>query len=318
MRKNTIRVLENAPATSLKLAIKAFTSTCKASGLSKSTIDYYSYRLQALQKNLGNDCPPADVTAERIRKFVSDELNNKSKTTAHHAHVVLNVFFKWLTSEGILDENPMLRVEKPRRSQKVIQSFSAEQIEAMLDACDNTFSGLRDKAIFLVLFDCALRASELCSLNVEDVDFTENTILVREGKGGKARIVPFSVATARALSSYLTRRPDDLETDALFVSVNRNRLTRFALKDIIKKRCETAGIIGVRCSPHTFRHTAAITFLRNGADAFAVQRLLGHTTLDMTRRYCNMTDGDLAEKHRAFSPANSLQSSKQKPGKRLK
>ena len=206
--------------------------------------------------------------------------------------------------DGLLDQNPIDRVDKPRRRRAVISTFSPEEVESILATCRNDFVGVRDRAIILTLLDCGLRASELCGLRLEDIDWREQTLLV-VGKGDKERIVPFGSAVRRVLGEYIGRR-GDLPCRELFVSVYGEPINRHRLRAIVRRRCEAAGIKGVRCSPHTFRHTFAVMFLRAGADAFTLQKLLGHSDLAMTRRYCELSRTDVLEKHRLFSPADRL------------
>jgi len=99
----------------------------------------------------------------------------------------------------------------------------------------------------------------------------------------------------------------DLETTALFVGHYGDPIDRTRLRDIVKKRCKKAGIKGIRPSPHTLRHTCAVWYLRNGGDTFTLQRLLGHTSQEMTRRYCEtLNSEDVQKKHTSYSPADNI------------
>jgi site-specific recombinase XerD len=137
-------------------------------------------------------------------------------------------------------------------------------------------------------------------------------------KGDKERTIWFGLTTTQALRQYLTRR-GELDHNKLFVSHTGEPINRYRVRNIIVERSEQAGISGVRCSPHSLRHTCAVTFLRNGASAFDVQRLLGHSTLDMTKRYVSLVDSDLMDAHAKASPVDNIASIKAKFGrKRLK
>jgi site-specific recombinase XerD len=129
------------------------------------------------------------------------------------------------------------------------------------------------------------------------------------GKGGKERLIPIGREVQRVLWRYVYRhraRPRMEKRDFLFITRDGDQVTKSRLEILMKKYGQKAGITGVRCSPHTLRHTAAITFLRNGGDVFSLQRILGHTTLEMTRHYCELADVDVKRAHLTASPVDNL------------
>jgi integrase/recombinase XerD len=152
--------------------------------------------------------------------------------------------------------------------------------------------------------DTGLRISEAISLKLEDIDWNRNSVKVM-GKGSKERIVPFGRAVRKALMAYLDRR-GNLDTDMLFVTEYGETVRRQKALEAIKALGKKAGITGVRVSPHTLRHTFAKTFLVNGGDPFTLQQILGHTTLDMTRKYIALANSDLQTAHSKYSPADKL------------
>jgi len=207
---------------------------------------------------------------------------------------------EWLTA------NPMEKVEKVRVPRKVVETFTAAHIEAMLATCNpRSFNGARLRAIILALLDCGLRVSELCGLAMDDVSWDEGTLRVM-GKGAKERIVPFGEATRQALLSYVARRGTIPGQPALFVTCYGDAMNRHEAYRTLSECGKRAGVTGVRCSPHTLRHTFAVMYLRNGGDAFTLQNLLGHSDLAMTRRYCELSQTDALAKHRQCSPGDSF------------
>jgi site-specific recombinase XerD len=179
-------------------------------------------------------------------------------------HSYLASFFAWMTAEGFLTISPMKRVVAPidREKNKVVP-FSAKQAEQLLCASTTGPFPLRDEAIVLFLLDTGVRASELVSIKMEDLDRSNKTASVL-GKGNKRRIVRYGLETSRALWRYICTRLDGLEPKApLFVSCNGHRsgsaLTADGLADIIERLGDAAEIHGVRCSPHTLRHTFAVS-----------------------------------------------------------
>ncbi len=305
-------IMQEVPATNEPIlaafdaAVDAFYDRCRAENRAENTLHFYRYRLAAFRKFLVRkrlDLTPAEVTTQLIREFITDERNRVSAVTSEKSCVSLKVFFSFLIDEGLLDVNPTATIRKPKVKRKIIEAFSREQIAAMLKTCSHTFSGYRDLAIIMVLFDCGLRASELCGLIMDDMNWEQRTIKVT-GKGNKERIVPFGEETYKVLQAYLPKRKVVSTTASVFIARTGNCLDRHDLDRIVKAVGKKAGVKGVRVSPHIFRHTFAVTYSRNGGDAFSLQKLLGHSSLEMTRRYTELSQNDVIEKHRRYSPGD--------------
>lgn len=211
--------------------------------------------------------------------------------------------------EMLVEETPFSRVKIPRAAGKVIRAFSNAQLEELVNAVNTDMpEGYRDYAIILTLLDTGIRVSELTGLRLGDVQMEERTLKVM-GKGNKERMVPFGKGVQRVLWGYINRvRPGPalVRNDFLFLTADGRPLTKNRVEFRMKKYGSRAGITGVRCSPHTLRHTAAISFLRNGGDVFSLQRLLGHRSLEMTRRYCEVADVDVQNAHATASPVDNL------------
>ena len=155
----------------------------------------------------------------------------------------------------------------------------------------------------LILLDTGLRISEVVSIKEQDIDWNRNSIRVM-GKGSKERVVPFGRTVKRALLAYLKRRGHIVGNDHIFVSELGDPLWREPVRRNIRKYGARAGLTGVRCSPHTFRHTFACNWIRNGGDVFSLQRILGHSTMHTVRLYVNLADSDLEAAHLKWSPVD--------------
>jgi site-specific recombinase XerD len=225
----------------------------------------------------------------------------KASTVATY-HRNIRAFFSWLVKEGIIEESPMEAIPAPVCRADQIQPFTEGQIKDLLAAAKSDHK-LRDKAILLFLLDTGARASELCNLNRSEVDLRNRRCTVL-GKGNKRRELYFSEFTQQALTHYLRQRGDD--QDGLFLSERGGSLKREGLLQLIQRLGKKAGIEVVRCSPHTFRHTHAIEFLRSGGNTFSLQLMLGHTSLAMTNRYVALAQADIEEQHRMNSPVMRL------------
>jgi len=224
----------------------------------------------------------------------------------YHNH--LRPLFHWLIQEGILESSPMDAISPPIARADQIQPFSERQVEALMVAANKTTHKKRDTAIVYFLLDTGVRASELCDLKLSNLDMGTRRAVVL-GKGNKQRSVYFGRTTAKALWNYL--REDERESDSAVFQSDRGNgtgeaLTRSGLLQLIERLGVIAQIEAVRCSPHTFRHTFAVTFLRNGGNVFTLQQMLGHTNLAMTNRYVAVSQGDIERQHRQFSPVDCM------------
>lgn len=216
----------------------------------------------------------------------------------------LRAFFTWAVKDGLLDADPMARIPRVVDRPDDVRPFTLEQMRALLEAARDSREGERNYALLLFLADTACRVSEACALRWGDVDLSARMASV-EGKGGKRRSVPFSATTGKALFAYVRQDGRD-PADAVFESERGGPMNRNAVRLLFGRLKKAAGITGVRCSAHTVRHFGATEFLRNGGQAFALQRMLGHTTLVMTRRYTDVVDADVAAQHRQASPVEGL------------
>jgi site-specific recombinase XerD len=233
-----------------------------------------------------------------------------SPRTIQYYFNYLRGFCRWLQSENVIDESPMTGLLVPRVERDPIQPFNTEQINALLAAAAQSVQPKRNEAILLFMLDTGVRASELCSLSYKDLElhgsYGQATVL---GKGRKKRTLPFSRRAARAMWQYLRDSPRP-EHSAVFLS-DRGQgagapFTRSGLLQLFERLGAAAGIRGVRCSPHTMRHTFAINFLRAGGNTFTLQQILGHTALHMTMKYCAIAQADIENQHKMFSPADRL------------
>jgi len=301
------RAAKAAPRVPLTEAVRLFLKRSEAKGLSPRTVQFYRERLGVFLRWLEVQRLPAmeaqDVSPSAIREFLAHERKRTSPATAKHAYASLSAFYHFCEREEIVPANPMKQVEKPRTPARLVEPLTHEEARVMLAACGKGFLGARMKAMLLTLLDCGLRLSELCGLTLDDVSLDGQSLKVM-GKGARERLVPFGEASKRALKEYLAHRGELSGERALFVGVYgapmQPRRVHKALEDCGK----LAGVKGVH--PHKFRHTFAVMYLRNGGDAFSLQRALGHSSLEMTKRYCALADADLAEKHRLASPGDKF------------
>jgi site-specific recombinase XerD len=224
----------------------------------------------------------------------------------YHSH--LRTFFRWLVDEGGVDACPMDGIAPPIARADQIQPFTETQVAALMQAARKSRHPRRDEALVLFLLDTGVRASELAGLRMENVDLTGKRAVVL-GKGNKHRTVYFGRATTKALWQYLNAEPREV-TEPLFHSDRGPQagepLSRWGVRQIIERMGVVAKVEATRCSPHTFRHTFAVSFLRNGGNVFTLQQLMGHTSTAMTQRYVALAQADIEQQHRQFSPVDRI------------
>jgi site-specific recombinase XerD len=281
---------------------------CKVEGFAPKTIKNYRSFIKPFIAYCRNELGIEDtlaLTAIHIRSYLLTFKDRVKPYTFHDYFRAIKRFFNWLVDEGILSISPMANMKPPRIPKTLIQPFRLEDLRTLLALCDDkTFLGIRNKAIILIFLETGLRLSELATIQIQDIDFDRSVIKVM-GKGAKERVVAIQHKTQKAILHYLINRKDT--HPCLWVTEEHRPLTLRGIQIMIIRLGQRAGLKNVRCSPHTFRHTAATMCLDNGAGEFEVQAMLGHSTLTMTRRYvASLNSEKAAEAHKRFSPVEHL------------
>ena len=309
-----------AVASGLETLARDYILNCEVEGKSPKTIAIYGMVIRNfIWYCRKNDFPEAhELTAMHIRKFIfylMTETNRwgidspatrkpVSKTTINDYFRALRCFFNWLEREDHISGNAFNSIRTPRADDKVIEPLDENEMSGLLSHCSrNTVLNVRDKAIVSVLLDCGLRISELANLTTNDIDFETGAISIRNGKGGKQRIVCLGKTALYALRKYVIYYRK-CETDRVFASRSGEPLEIGGIEILIRRLGQKAKI---KIHPHKLRHTYAITYLRNGGDVFSLKYILGHSTLHMTMRYLQSLDAsDAAKAQRKFSPLDNL------------
>lgn len=228
----------------------------------------------------------------------------------------LRTFFRWLVTEGVLTASPLDIIRAPVAREDDIIPFTPAQVAALQAAALAGRNPRRDLAILLMLVDTGLRVSEMCALNGSDINHQTRALAV-VGKGQKKRLVHFGAGTARALWRYHQQRfpgqvkGDDVPGGAALFTSDRGpgaggRITRNGIGQMFQRMGLLAKVENARCSPHTCRHTFAISYLTNGGQPFALMRLLGHTKMETTLRYVRYTQAMMGEQYQMLSPVDRM------------
>lgn len=275
-------------------------------GLSDNTIQAYSRDLTRLgtfleQKNLS----PLRVSRDQIIAYLSSLRRSLSARSVARNISAVRSFFRFLTSEGHIQENPARLLETPRLGRRLPEILSRDEVDRLLTQPDpSTPAGSRDRAMLELLYAAGLRVSELIGLKVLNINL-ESGYLRTVGKGAKERLVPIGGNAVAAVKDYLLNgRPlmiRGANPPHLFLNFRGRPLTRQGFWKIIKQYGRTAGIKKV-ITPHTLRHSFATHLLEAGADLRAVQVMLGHEDISTTQIYTHITRDRLVELHEKYHP----------------
>jgi len=312
-------------ATDLSGLISGYSLCAQTEGKSPNTIAIVANSVKYLNDFLGTNGLSTNVTqigVRELRVFIlhpqqkrcfSNHPYSKTQQRGLSGHTVntytrsIRAFWSWLVEEEIIEGNPFSRLKIPKPPKKVIATFSQYQIESLLSIMNNSPEGYRDMVIILTLLDTGLRVNELINLKMDNVWLEESLIKVL-GKGNKERLVPIGKQIRKLLWRYISRyRPEPVRPnlDNLFLNRDGRPLTKNRLDSLMKHYGKLAGLTGIRCSPHTFRHTFCIQFLRNGANLFSLQQMTGHSSLEVLRGYVALAESDLNIAHQRFSPVDN-------------
>jgi integrase/recombinase XerD len=276
-------------------------------GLAKNTQEAYSHDLNLFFGYLEGECITdiKSIREEHIINFLSI-LKTKEYATSSLSRILIaiKVFFRYAKREELVSTDIAFYLESPRLWQIIPEVLSTSEVEKLLAQPDSeTPLGARDKAIFEVLYATGLRVSEVCSLNIYDVDDQYVKVL---GKGGKERVVPIGRKALAAVDYYLSHFRDKAgfeQEKALFLSRTGKRIDRFRVWDRIKHYAKMSGV-QKNISPHTLRHSFATHLLDNGADLRVIQEMMGHANINSTDRYMHISRQNLQERFHSFHPRN--------------
>ncbi|MEW5976583.1 MAG: tyrosine recombinase XerC [Acidobacteriota bacterium] len=249
-----------------------------------------------------------EIDHHLIREFLGHLYGLKiEKSSMARKLSSIRSFCKFLFREHLLKNNPALLVKTPKVPKKIPRHLTVENTVKLIESPDlDAPLGKRDRAILELLYACGVRVSELSGLNLEDVNFRDNLLLVR-GKGRKERWVPFGHHCYQALRCYLEQRVSDAGATAegskapLFLNHLGTRLSTRSVARLIDKYVLVSGL-GQKVTPHAMRHSFATHMLNSGADLRSIQELLGHKNLATTQRYTHLSIGHLMEQYDKAHP----------------
>ncbi|MFP4344261.1 MAG: tyrosine-type recombinase/integrase [Anaerolineales bacterium] len=330
--------MSKRPSITLSQSIEGFVLFKRGERLSKNTIADYLNSFQHLIRYLDEADPLIeDIVPSQISAFLAHlgtvpQTNDNgfaphptkplSKKSLLNIHTALSSMWTWAVEEGLTSRHVMSHVPRPDPEKRVIVPFTKNEINRIFKACRRTApyfhnrtrdkdkvsnkrpTATRDEALICLLVDTGIRASELCNATIRDLDMANRRLKVY-GKGAKERVLPFGDTTARLLWRYMVERPAAEPSHPLFALITNDKkpIARRLLWQTVRRIADRAEVPDAH--PHRFRHTFAIEYLRNGGDIYTLQRLLGHSSLDMVRTYLAIAQADVEAAYRKASPLDN-------------
>lgn len=268
-------------------------------GYSENTISSYRRDLKQFDKYLTerHNTSVYNVSRAHISSFITALMGMGMKASSIERHVAaIKSFFGYLIREGKIKSSPTSDIELPKKGKKLPKALTMLEAKNLVESP----KGAKDKAIMELLYATGIRASELISLTLNDINMDVGFIKCF-GKGGKERIVPVGVSAVTAIKQYIeTKRPKN-GSDILFLDKMGKKLTRQGLWFIVKKYVKLSGVRS-SASTHTLRHSFATHLLEHGADLRSVQEMLGHSDISTTQVYTSVSRERLKKIYRSAHP----------------
>ena len=279
-----------------------------ARGIADITIRNYRLHLHSISKHLDINLPLSDLSKRHLDEMI---MSMRASGLAHNSIAtyvrMLHTFFNWCNREELTDIN----IANIKEKETVKETYSDEELELLLKRPDKkaNFSEYRNWVIVNFFMNCGCRASTVRNIQNRDVDLKARQIIFRHNKNGRIQVVPLCSRMVLILNDYMSVRKGKPE-DYLFCTQYGDKLTEGALRTAIVRYNQSRGV--EKTSIHLFRHSFAKKYLVDcGGDAFMLQRLLGHSTLNMTKHYCAIFDSDIAKNFDRLSPLEQLSKPKE-------
>lgn len=280
-------------------ATAAYIAYLKATRYSLNTVASYERIYARFGLSLPQAQPVATIKPSQVINYLASLEHVKAKTVLNH-YIALSSLWSWLLSTGQASEHIVRKVPKPKAYPREILPLKQDEVRMLLKATEGQpWVGRASRAMIYMMLDNGLRSSEMCAAKVYDLDFSRGELRVL-GKGNKERILPVSEFTLKQIRIYHDSRYNLRSDSPLFATGYDQPMQRRRLRRTLVRLGELADI--PRVHPHRFRHTFAVNYLRNGGDIYTLQKILGHSTLEMVKRYLHLARDDIRNAHAKASP----------------
>lgn len=271
----------------LEALVPSWELALRAERKSPATVKSYTDAVRGFIEWCRGSGNPVVLSKAHVNGYVAALLDDgRAPATARSRQLGVRRFAEFLAEEGELDTNPLLGLRAPKLDQAVVEPLSEDELRALIKACSGKeMRDRRDEAIVRFMLETGARAGEVVALEVDDVDLMAGTAIVRRGKGGKGRVVPFGPQTARAIDRYKRTRAQHrlAGTPALWLGDRGKEFSYDALHKTLRMRAAAAGVEGFH--PHRLRHTAAHRWLAAGGSEGGLMAVAGWSRPDMLMRY---------------------------------
>ena len=277
-------------------------------GNSKNTIEYYKNSLKPFISFVGENKTVSDISVADLRAYYQHLTQNNLSTVSVQSYIrAIRAFITWCYQEDYISQNLCDKFRLPKARQKEVDILTADEVKTLISSFDiKDLIQLRNLCIVCLMLDSGLRKCEVVNLTLNHIFLSENYIIVL-GKGNKERYVPIGVNTKRYLVKYLARRPKNATTEYVFLTNKNTHITDNTIKQMFRKLKQDTLITRIR--PHLLRHTFATRFLENGGTAYSLQQILGHTTLEMSKKYVHLTTLKNYSNYTNYSLLDNMQKS---------
>lgn len=295
----------------IKDAFDEFILDQRVRGNSSSTIDYYSFSLGLFLNYAHSDRQVSDLTLQLCKEYYLHLVNDKTVNSVSIQSYIrgLRSFLRWLYDNEYIDVNICDKFKLPKATRKVIDVLSDEEIDKLLAALSgDEWLTIRNRLIVALMLDSGLRLNEVVTLRRSCVHLADRYLIVT-GKGDKQRVVPFGEFTARTIVEYLAATDQACYCDTLIIKVSETLcgfegITQATIKNMFRRLKARSGI--PRLYPHLLRHTFATRYLENGGNIYTLQQILGHTSLEMVKKYLHLATTRIRADFPKFSPLDNI------------
>lgn len=283
-------------------AFDDFLNSKRANGLQEKTLLTYEQHFHAISKELNSTQYLEDLSKREIEEAINRLRTRLSSNSVRSYTATLKSFLSWCAAEGLTE----VSIKLYKAEETIKDTYSNAELQKLLKKPNTRscgFAEYRNWVIINLLLNSGSRASTIRNILIKDVDLENQTISYRHTKNKSIQIVPLCYEMRKILKEYMRVR-DGLGNDYLFPNQDGGKMTENGLNEAIRKYNRSRGVN--KTSIHLFRHSFAERYLQQGGNPFDLQKILGHSTLAMTKHYCRIYDKELVKNYDKFSPLQNL------------
>lgn len=315
-RGTTKRVIKKSTGYDLIPLTQAFEEYAiekEARNLAEKTIRNYKETLDKfmLVHGFDDETTTDEITQSHIYKWINTmKLEGIKPSSINHYLRDIRAFFYWCMEENREYITPAFKIQMIEAQEEQLKLFTDDELSALLEKPKKkaSFTEWRTYAIVNWVLGTGNRASTICDVKITDINFSKKEIMLGHTKNKKAQIIPLSSSLETVIKEYMRMWRKDAPVDGyLFCNVGEEKLTTNALRHAFGRYCESRGV--EKTNIHGLRHNFAKGWVRNNGNMFALQKILGHSSLDMTRKYVKLFSEDIKEDFDRFSPLDTIKKS---------